>query len=183
MTPRGFRVVKPPGVEQAGIAAHLRPLKAAGDAGRIVVDVGRALQNSPLGKVNLQIAVQLQRPGQVVTRRKIQDVIGAAVVDGSLQVVGVQRFAVALAEIGRSRYVDAAFFFAELQRLDPDAIAATGDFQPVSASVGQALDGEMCFIRAADDLAVQRDGILRPFGRSGGFIPIEHCVIFGAAQF
>ena len=58
------------------------------------MDIGGALQHSALGKVDLKIAVQPQRTGQKITRRDIENIVRAAVVDGALQIVGVQQLAV-----------------------------------------------------------------------------------------
>ena len=174
-------VVQLTGVEQAGIAAHLDPLKPAGDARGVVMDVGGALQHSALGKVDFKIAVQPQRTGQKITRRDIENIVRAAVVDGALQIVGVQQLAVTAAEVGRSGNVDSVLFLPELQRGGADAIAAADHIHPEGAAVGQALDRKVGLVGAADGLAVEGDRVLRPARRSGGLIPVQHRVILGAA--
>ena len=145
------------------------------------MDVGGALQHGALGKVDFKIAVQPQRTGQKITRRDIENIVRAAVVDGALQVVGVQQLAITAAEVGRSSNVDAVFFLPELQRGGADTIAAADHIHPEGAAVGQALDRKMGLVGAADGLAVEGDRVLRPARRSGGLIPVQHRVILGAA--
>ena len=89
--------------------------------------------------------------------------------------------AVALAEVGRGGNVDAAFFPAELQRGRADAVAAADHVHPEGAAVAQPLYRKMGAVCAANGLAVQGDRVFRPAGRGGGFIPVQHRVIFGAA--
>ena len=168
-------------IQQAGIAAHFGAFKSAGNAGRVIVQIGGALQHGPLGQIDFQIAVQPQCACQEIARRHVQDIVCATVIDGPLQIVGVQDAAVAPAEIGCLSNVDTALLMPELQRGGAHAVAAADDVHPEGTAVAEPLDGEMGLVGAADDLTVQRNRIFRPGRCRGGLVPVQHRVILGAA--
>ena len=154
-------------VQQAGIAHHFGTLKAARDAGFIILRPGRPLQDGVLVQPDFQMAVAKQGAGAIDARREIDIFLRAAGVQNPLQGGGVVGFAVPYRAPGLCRHIQRPLFslchnLDAPHRAHLDGIAGEGR---------QALEGEMGFIGAAAEHAVQQDFI--PLGRLGRKVPVQ----------
>lgn len=168
-------------VEQAGIAAHLGALKAAGDAGLVIHDLGSALQHGALVQIELHIAVQAQRTGQVGARRQIDRTAGAAGINGPLQSRGVLGHAVALGPVGGFGHVDALAFGAGAQHAGAHRLVFKHHVHPVFGLGFQIFQGKMGAVGGTGRFVVEVNGIFRLRAGSGRLIPVQHSMVRRAA--
>ena len=160
-------VVQPAEVEQAGVALHLGALKAAADAGRVGLRLGRPLQDGVPVQVQLHVAVPEQGPTAVDSRREIDAVPHPAGVEGPLQSGGVVGHAVPCRAEGRGGNVEAAF-----GRFGPGPHPAQRpDLDLIACVRRKAPQGEVGLAGAAAARAVQKDVV--PRSRPGGQLPID----------